>query len=118
MPEGVEGVPVGHRDLVLAESYRSRYAVENWGPRFDRDLNVGIQWPSKLVLTDRGMSELYHLDEDPDELINRAGDATEAGLHEALQLAREALDPPKRVSLPEEVSPETHERLQSLGYVE
>ena len=41
-----------------------------------------------------------------------------ARLHEALKLAREALEPPKSVSLPEDVSPETHQRLQSLGYVE
>jgi len=118
MPGGLEGVPVGHRDLVLAESYRSRYAVGNWGPRFDRDLTAGIHWPWKLVLTDRGMPEFYRLDEDPDELINRAGDATEVDLREALKLAREALEPPKGVSLPEDVSPETHQRLRSLGYVE
>jgi arylsulfatase len=118
LPRSVEGVPVGRRDLVLAESYRSRYAVENWGLRFDRDLNAGILWPLKLVLTDQGAPEFYHLDEDPAELINRAGDPKEADLHEALKLAREALEPPKSVSLPEDVSPETHQRLQSLGYVE
>jgi arylsulfatase A-like enzyme len=118
LPEGVEGVPVGRRDLVLAESYRSRYAVKNWGKRFDRDLTAGIYWPWKLVLTDLGTPELYRLDEDPDEFINRAGDAKEADLREALRLAREALEPPKRASLPEDVSPETHQRLRSLGYVE
>jgi hypothetical protein len=28
-PGSVEGVPVGHRNLAFAESYRSRYAVRN-----------------------------------------------------------------------------------------
>lgn len=92
--------------------------MENWGPRFDRDLTAGIHWPWKLVLTDRGIPELYRLDEDPEELGNRAGDAQEADLREALESARKALAPPKRISLPEDVSPDTHQRLRSLGYVE
>lgn len=118
LPAGVEGMPIGHRGLVLAESYRDVMAIRLWGPRFDRDLISGIRWPWKLVMSDRGSSELYRLDEDPGELNNLADGAAENDLKDAIEVARAAFKPPEKLSVPDNVSPETKERLRALGYIE
>jgi arylsulfatase A-like enzyme len=118
LPKGVEGIPIGRRDLVLAESYRFDYAVKRWGARFDRDLVAGIRWPWKLILPTPGTPEFYRLDEDPGELHNRIGEAPGADLRAELETTRAKLKPPERLSPPEDVSPEIQERLRSLEYVQ
>jgi arylsulfatase len=61
VPRGIDGVSIGQRQVVLAESFRDALAIELWGPRFDRDLVAAIRWPWKLILSDRHPSELYRL---------------------------------------------------------
>lgn len=118
LPEDVEGVPIGRRSLVFAESYRLAFAVKRLGAHFDRDVVAAIRWPWKLLLPDRGKPELYRLDEDPWELDSRVNDQVESELREAIQSARAAFKPPDQPSIPENVSPSTLERLRSLGYIE
>jgi arylsulfatase A-like enzyme len=118
LPKGVEGVPPGHRTLVLAESFRDAYAMKYLGPRFDRDLVVGIRWPWKLIVPDRGGPELYRLDRDPNEQNSRTGVPVEEELRKALKSAHAQLKPPEMLAPPEGVSPELTEKLRSLGYIE
>jgi arylsulfatase A-like enzyme len=117
LPAGVESVPLGQRHIVLAECYKNPYAAEHSGPRFDRDLLAGIQWPWKLILPSRGVPELYRLDDDPGELRDRSADPVAVGLRTALQAAHAELKPPESSAVPA-MSPEARERLRSLGYMQ
>ncbi len=118
LPEGVEGRPVGERELVVAESFRDALAIRILGPRFDRDLVSGIRWPWKLIVSDRGKAELYRLDRDPGERVDLADGEAERALLAELERARSGFRPPARAAAPEAVSPETRERLRELGYIE
>ncbi len=118
LPANTEGVPIGHRELVLAESFRDALAIRVWGPRFDRTLISGIRWPWKLIVSDTRISELYRLDDDPSESLNLADGEAEKNLMNAIEEARAAFKPPERPSAPENVSPETKEHLRDLGYIE
>ena len=117
VPAGVEGVPVGRRDLVLAESFRDAHWIRTHGARFDRELVAGIRWPWKLIVSNRGTGDLYRLDEDPGELRNRAGDAEELDLHRVVDAARARLVRPPAAA-PTGVDSRTLDRLRELGYVE
>ena len=120
LPADVEGVDPGFRELVLAEEYRDVHAIKALGPRFDRDLFAMIRWPWKLILSDRDAPELYNLATDRAEVMNafthRSGIANDM-LRTALQ-ARSTLRAPARLEAPRDVTPETRDRLRSLGYVE
>ena len=118
LPANTEGVPIGNRELVLAESSRDALSIRLWGPRFDRALISGIRWPWKLIMSDTGSSELYRLDDDPGELLNVADGEAEKSLMNAIEEARAAFKPPERSSSPESVSPETMKNLRGLGYIE
>ncbi|MBM4267850.1 MAG: hypothetical protein FJ144_14770 [Deltaproteobacteria bacterium] len=74
LPPNVEGVPIGERDLVLAEAHRSDVFTRLAPDRYDRDLVAAIRWPWKLIVPDVGGAELYRLDDDPTELRDRNGD--------------------------------------------
>jgi arylsulfatase A-like enzyme len=117
LPPDVEGVPLGQRELVLAEVFRDALGIRIYGKRFDRELAAAIRWPWKLLLDDAGRAELYDLSADPAELRDRTGAAQEVALREALAAARAALVPPATQAAAE-VTPETHKRLRELGYVE
>lgn len=93
-PEGVEGVPLGQRVLVLAESHPDRLSVETYGERFDRDLFAAVRWPWKLVLDSSGAARLYDLDADSGERHNLVGAPQERILRDELARARAALQAP------------------------
>jgi len=117
VPAGVEGVSLGRRDLVLAESFRDALWIRAHGPRFDRELVAGIRWPWKLIVSDSGTRDLYRLDEDPGELRNRAGEAAELDLRRVVDAARARLVRPPATA-PTGVDSRTRDRLRELGYVE
>lgn len=118
LPDGVEGVPIGLRDLVLAESFRDGFANKLYGERFDRNLFAAIRWPWKLILSDARPDELYRLDHDPGELRSVAGKEMVRELYESVASARASLVPADIGRSPGSVSPETRENLRSLGYIE
>jgi len=120
LPDGVEGVDVGMRDLVLAEEYRDVHAINVLGPRFDRDLFAVVRWPWKMILSDRDPPELYDLASDPRELINFMGQKPRVtnDMLNAAVMARATLHAPARLEAPRDVAPETAERLRTLGYVQ
>jgi arylsulfatase A-like enzyme len=117
LPDGVEGVPVGSRELVLAESFPDPMAIRMHGPEHDRGLVTAIRWPWKLTVSTRGLRRLHRLDTDPGEqrqLLPKAA----PGLAAELAAARAALVPPRRADRPEGVEAQTRERLRELGYIE
>jgi arylsulfatase A-like enzyme len=118
VPPHVEGVPIGARQLLLAECFRSAVFIKGFGKRFDRDLVAAVRWPWKLIVPDTGVPELYKLDDDPQELHDRAGDPAEPELRAALDGARKALvrrvNPGPRAT----IKPQTLDQLKALGYVQ
>ena len=118
LPADVEGVEVGLRDIVLAEEFRDAQAIRVLGPRFDRDLFAVIRMPWKLILSDRDPPELYNLSSDPRELYNHIADRTgvKTDLLRTATTVRAALRAPARLEAPQDVAPETRQRLRELGY--
>jgi arylsulfatase A-like enzyme len=117
LPAGVEGVPVGEREVAHAECSRGAWFVARYGDDFDRDLQAVVRWPWKLILSDRGVVEAYRLDEDPAEAINRRDAPEAASLLQALEAERATLAPRDRRSRPAEITPEVQARLRALGYL-
>jgi arylsulfatase A-like enzyme len=119
LPDDVDGVPLGERDVVLAESFRDSFMVNLFGARFDRDLVAVIRWPWKLIVSSQGDDELYRLDQDPRELDNRAEKerAQVRELRKAISEVRGKLEPPPAVSGPS-VDSATKDALRALGYIE
>jgi arylsulfatase A-like enzyme len=97
VPDDVDGLRVGERDVVVAECPRDRAAVATYGPRFDRDLFAAIRWPWKMIASDRDPPEVYRLNSAAGESDNRRGTALgmEVDLLRALDRARTALRPPR-----------------------
>jgi len=96
LPDGLEGLRVGERDVVVAECPRDPAAVVAFGPRFDRGLFAAIRWPWKLIASDRDALELYQLSSAAGESENRQGKARgmEIELIRALDRVRTAMRPP------------------------
>ena len=119
LPADVEGVDVGLRDVVLAEEYRDAQAIKVLGPRFDRDLFAVIRMPWKLILSDRDPPELYNLFIDRRELENRIGhnNGVATDMLRTATAVRTTLRAPARLEAPQDVAPETQQRLRELGYV-
>lgn len=120
LPDDVEGVAVGEREWVLAESFPDPRSVALYGDDFDRSLATGIRWPWKLTRDSRGPHQLYRLDDDPGEasdLASSRGAQADALVRE-LERARSTLSPPPQRATPDDVSPETVESLRALGYIE
>ena len=118
VPEGVEDHLPGAREIVLAEEYPTALLKKIFGARLDRDLVAGIRWPWKLIVSSAGGSELYRLDEDPDESTPLENPDVEREMIVEIEqtlrsLARTAPDPDA-----EPMSPELEIRLRELGYIE
>jgi arylsulfatase A-like enzyme len=119
LPRGVQGLPLGERRAVFAESRRHGVATARLGAGDDRDRATLIRWPWKLSVTDRGERQLFRLDRDPGEAHDLAGRSPEEEpLAAELQEARRALAPPRAGEDPAAVSPELRSRLRDLGYVD
>ncbi len=116
VPAASEGVPIGERDLVVGEAFRSE-ALNTIAPdRYDRDVFAGIRWPWKVLLSDRGDTELYDIARDPNELDDRSDEAVANKMKARLSAALEKLSPPQQPELPKSVDPALKERLRALGY--
>jgi arylsulfatase A-like enzyme len=119
LPAGVEGVAVGARGVVIAESYADPRAIAKLGPAVDRRLTTAIRWPWKLIASSAGPPQLFRLDEDPHEADDRSARDPEivASLEDEIARAKAAMSAPEAVA-PEGVDSTTVERLRELGYVE
>lgn len=118
LPEGVEGVARGTREIVLAELFPDEATIRRLGPDFDRYLITGIAWPWKLTVSEPGAARLFRLDEDPGELRAREAESGAPDLRARLAQARERLVAPETGDAPDGVRPETLDSLRELGYVE
>ena len=96
VPDDIDGLRIGERDVVVAECPRDPAAVAAYGPRFDRSLFAAIRWPWKLIASDRDLPELYRLNSVRGEQQNQHGSALgmEIDLLGALDRARTAMRPP------------------------
>lgn len=116
VPEGVEGVPLGDREAVFSELYREPSTIARFGPRFDRDLRVAIEWPYKLLRTDAGDETLTRLETGSLGEVEVSAAAPRSALRTALD-AHVAASPMAPVVSPE-ADPEVLESLRALGYIE
>lgn len=117
LPAAVEGVRRGTRRWALAE-LRSNVAIsEETGKPLGRDLTALIRWPWKLVLSEPGGAELFHLERMPREMSQVDDELTSDELAALLVEIRSELRAPAD-SVPAEASAERVRQLQALGYVE
>jgi len=125
----VAGDLPGEREIAFAELYRQKLAISFSRDRFDQDLEAAIRWPFKLIRSDRGSRELFHLDEIGEEsaltLDPGRAQAVDASAAERSRLdelaaaldeyrARGATTAPTRPL----VDDATRELLRELGYSE
>ena len=96
LPDDLDGLRIGEREVVVAECPRDPATVAAFGPRFDRGLLAAIRWPWKLIASDRDPPELYQLSSAAGESENRQGKARrmEIDLIRALDRVRTAMRPP------------------------
>jgi arylsulfatase A-like enzyme len=118
LPPGVEGVGPGEREWVLAQTFRDPFSLSSYGERYDRDLTALVRWPWKLIASDRGLMEIYQLDEDPAEAQPVADPATATHLAKALAEIRSELGPMREAPRATGVDAQLEESLRALGYVE
>jgi arylsulfatase A-like enzyme len=118
LPRGIDGLPIGSREQVLAEAFRDPFSVKSYGDRYDRDLSALVRWPWKLIATDTGHREFYRLNVDPFERRDRPGAEVARTLERALTEAVRSLTPRLETTPPTGVTPELRESLQELGYIE
>lgn len=117
LPDDVHGLPVGEREVVLAQEFPNALFVKLGGDRMDRDLVGGVRWPWKLIASDRGERWLFRLDEDPRELDAVDDEATTARLLEQVDALQGSIDVAEP-GAPRELSPEAEAHLRELGYLE
>jgi arylsulfatase A-like enzyme len=111
-PPGIDGVLPGERRQVTARLYRHTMAMRLSPERFDRDLEVAIEWPFKLLRSDTGERQLYRIDglsEHP---------AHEPGVAERLAAGLDARRPPARATPAAAPDEAALRALRRLGYVE
>lgn len=117
LPNGVEGLPVGERRFALGQRLRDDASIAK-DPSLDRDLTALIRWPWKLVVSDKGPTDLFRLDTDPEELQSLQSPRMQRALQRELGIAMAGLSPPKHPSRPSGVDEATLARLHALGYIE
>ncbi len=87
----------------------------------DRSLRTIIAPPWRYELDSLGGEALYHLDSDPDELLDRSQDPQNETLVARLRAELQATPPPPRTNRstpPPDLPPETEAQLRSLGYLD
>ena len=117
LPDDVDGLPVGERDLVIAQEFPNALFVKLGGERMDRDLVAGIRWPWKWIGSTRDEEWLFQLDRDPRELADVSDDAVRSEIHAAVDALQSTLVEPEP-GAPRELSPEAADHLRELGYLE
>ncbi|MCA9511160.1 MAG: sulfatase, partial [Myxococcales bacterium] len=117
LPADTSGVPVGARDLALAEEFPSQLFVKLGGERMQRDLVAGVRWPWKLIASSEGARSLFRIEDDPREASPLDDAAETAALDERIRALRSTLVAPE-VDRSRRMSPEAEQRLRELGYVE
>jgi arylsulfatase A-like enzyme len=118
LPDGIDGLPVGARDVVLAEAFRDPFSVTTYKNRYDRDLASLIRWPWKLIASDTGEREIFDLETDPRERGAQRGSDQLSAMETAIAKAIGALVPRVGNEPPSDVSPEIVENLRKLGYID
>ncbi|MCP4905513.1 MAG: sulfatase [bacterium] len=118
LPEGVEGVPPGRRELVVAEARPHAVALRKFGESMNRSLTSAIRWPFKLVASSRGGRDFFRLDDDPGELRPLGLGAEMESLAADLEALQASMRAPERSERAKAASSETEENLRALGYIE
>lgn len=117
LPADTSGVPVGKRQLALAEEFPSPLFVKLGAVAKQRNLVAGIRWPWKLIVSSEDEESLFQIADDPNEAAAVDDAETAAALREGIREVRSTLvapgsEPPRRLS------PEARRRLRDLGYIE
>jgi arylsulfatase A-like enzyme len=118
LPPDIDGVAVGERVAVVSQFHHNPSMPNVRGKRVDRDLVAVVRWPWKLILSDRGQTELFRLDADPTEECPLSHGPGEQEMQEFLEMGRNALLWSSNPVTPDAVPPSLQELLQRLGYVE
>jgi len=115
VPAGTQGVQPGDRTQGFAELYRNAAHLKRYGDRFDRDLQAIIEWPDKLVVSDKGTVDLVRIDGAQEEPATDASGRTEE-LDSALQSHHRAIG--RSDGATPEIDSQTLEELRALGYAD
>ncbi len=116
LPDAVEGVTRGRRDVAFAELYREVTTSLRFGPVYDRDLRAAIRWPHKLLRADDGTETLLRLAETG--VAERSVKDAASGSALARLLDRHLASRPPAPLVAPQVDTRTLEALRELGYVE
>ena len=114
LPDDVDGLAVGERNLVMAEEFPSALFKKQG---VDRDLVAGVQWPWKLIAASDGTHELFRIEQDPGELAAVEDEGRTGEIQSAIESVRSTLVEPE-LDRTRTMSPEAAERLRELGYIE
>jgi arylsulfatase A-like enzyme len=116
LPDEVDGVAPGLRQVAFAELYREATAALRFGDAYDRDLQAAIRWPHKLLRVDDGSETLLRLAEGDltEQVVSEA--AVQAELRSLLE--RHAASRPAAPLVVPDVDARTVEALRELGYLE
>ena len=116
LPDDVEGVAPGRRQVAFAELYREATAALRFGDAYDRDLQAAIRWPHKLLRVDDGSETLLRLAEGAlsEQAVSEA--ATQAELRSLLE--QHSSSRPAAPLVAPDVDARTVEALRELGYLE
>jgi len=116
LPEGVEGVAVGQRQIAYAELYQEATAVLRFGEQYKGNLRAAVDWPHKLLRSEAGGDRLTLLS--TQSLSEQGLDDASQASSLARQLDRHAVSGPKGESVAPEVDPQLYDALRELGYVD
>lgn len=118
LPEGLDAMAIGEREVAFAEFRRNPAVDEVRGRRVDRDADVAIRWPWKLIANSDGTSELYRIDTDPGETQPVADGSIEDSMRATLASVRSTLVAPEPMPAGPVVPTDVSDRLRDLGYLE
>ncbi len=118
-PTADYGTLGGKRKDLVAESYRDIYYVQRYGKRFDRDQKAIYDGKYKFIWSSDGKSELYNIQEDPQENVNLCGRLpdVEKKLQSKLEPLVAESNQLNSLSTPQ-LDSELRRRLQALGYIQ
>ncbi len=118
LPEGLDAVAIGERDVAFAEFRRNPTIDEVRGRRVDRDVDVAIRWPWKLIASGDGQSALYRIDTDPGESRPVANASIEESMRAGLASVRSTLVAPESKPALPKIPADVGDWLRDLGYIE